>query len=64
MAKLPVEEVKSYWNRRVKDSTDSWESILWLGVPRWNKYIHELQMHHLRKHINQIKRFSILQVVE
>lgn len=56
MEKLPVEEVISYWDHRIKDARGSWEGVLWEGLPIWNTYIDKLQMYHLRRYVRQIKR--------
>jgi len=47
MKKLTVEDVKSYWNKRIKEAGDSWEGVLGTGLPIWNKYIDKLQMYYL-----------------
>ena len=54
MKKLSVEDVESYWDHRIKDSKDSWESVLWVGLPAWNKYVDKLHMYHLRRYMKII----------
>lgn len=53
--KKSVEEVKSYWDQRIRRSKGSWEGVLWEGLPAWNTYIDKLQMHYLKPIFAQIK---------
>lgn len=55
MKKKSVEEVKAYWEQRIEKSKDSFDSVLWEGLPLWNKYIDELQMYHLKQIFHMIK---------
>lgn len=55
MVKKSVDEVICQWNQRMKDSRGSLEGVMWLGLPIWNKYVDDLQMHHLRRILKQIK---------
>jgi len=53
--KKSVEEVISYWDQRIKEAKNLWEGVLWKGLPVWNRYIDELQMHHLKSIFYMIK---------
>lgn len=55
MIKLPLEEVQSYWDERIKAAAGEWEGVLWQGLPTWNDYVDKIQMHHLGRYMNQIK---------
>ena len=55
MKKLSVEEVESYWEHRIKRARGSWEGVLWEGLPIWNRYIDRLEIHYLKRYIEQIK---------
>lgn len=58
--KKTVEEMKSYWDQRIKKAGDSWEGVLWEKLPLWNKYIDELQMHYLKNVFSMIKPTDIV----
>jgi SAM-dependent methyltransferase len=60
MTKLSVEQVVAYWNQRIGESEGSWEGVLWPELPRWNKYVDGLQMHHLKKYFKQVKACDTL----
>lgn len=55
MKKLSVEEIKSYWEMRIRRAKTNFEGVLWEGLPIWNRYVDMIQTHYLRKYINQIK---------
>jgi len=53
--KKSIEEIKSYWDQRIKKSKGSWEGVLWESLPTWNEYIDKLQIHYLKRIFNMIK---------
>jgi len=58
--KKSVDEIIAYWDRRIRKSKDSLESVLWEDLPIWNRYVDEIQRYYLKRVFSMIKPSDVV----